>query len=78
MPRQPFGKMTDLAHCIRDQLDLEAKCNACGNTTILDPMELRTAISKKRIWTALTDVEKALRCKRCQSRSCTLTPVDRF
>ena len=76
--RQPFGKMTDLAHCIRDELDLEAKCLACGHTTILDPHVIRAITIKKRIWTALKDIEKALRCTKCQGRTCKLTPVDRF
>jgi hypothetical protein len=77
MPRQPFRRIDSVHDCVREEMDLEARCLACDHTAIFEPEELRQLLIHKRIWSDLKDIERALSCAKCRERRCRLTLVDR-
>lgn len=82
MPRQPFTPLYSLDDCIRDKLNVDVECLACGHRVNLDPEELRRATqvdhstNTNRCWWTLPEYERAFRCTICKAKQCRMQVVD--
>lgn len=83
MPRQPFTPLYELSDCIRDRLNVDVECLACGHRVVFDPEKLRfdTKFSQRtntsRWWWTLPMYQRAFRCSICETKRCRMQIVDR-